>query len=459
MKNALLILCLMFGIAQAKAQIIITGMLGEPAEIAPFAGTQVKTDAPITGGYEYIQLRATEDIDFSITPYSLIAGSISGGSATANGWIAGGALTYKFNLTSGTVSKGEFFYVGNTQKVIAGPGSTAISSANWIRTKNTGAEAGDDGIGNASTAGFLAGAANTAGGIGVFVGTAITATTVPVDAIFFGANVGNAYVTSSGNGYLIPKNDIYDPAPNQPKFGMGTNTTLIAPKLEYDKNEFYKFGGVYNADTKTWTTGRTLTKLTLLKNSQLSDIESGTGVTTLPILLASFTGQKYNNGIVLNWKTASETNNAYFEILRSSDAKNFDKIGQISGAGKSNILLSYSFTDNSPLEGVNYYNLRQVDLDGETAIHNIISVNYGVAQKNFDAYITDNVLNVNLVADNAGPATLQLNDLSGKQLLNIKLNLQKGLNASSYSISSLRNGIYVASLSLAGNTSALKVVK
>src|SRR5690606_3894913 len=129
-----------------------------------------------------------------LTPYSVIAGSISGGQATANGWIAGGALTYKFNLTSGAVNKGDFFYVGNTQKVIAGAGSTNISSAKWIRTKNTGADPGDDAIGNASTAGFLAGAANTAGGIGVFKGTAVTATTVPIDAIFYGANVGNAFI-------------------------------------------------------------------------------------------------------------------------------------------------------------------------------------------------------------------------------------------------------------------------
>src|SRR5690606_33267923 len=102
---------------------VITGYSNDPGG----------TDYP----YEYIQLRATQDIDFSETPFTLVTSN----SATAStplgftslqGWATGDKRSYKFELTSGTVSKGEFFYVGGSGKTINGTSSTNIASANWI---------------------------------------------------------------------------------------------------------------------------------------------------------------------------------------------------------------------------------------------------------------------------------------------------------------------------------------
>ena len=86
---------------------------------------------------------------------------------------------------------------------------------------------------------------------------------------------------------------------------------------------------------------------------------------TLPINLSNFSVQKLNNTTALvQWKTSSEINSKYFDVERSNDAITFTFIGKVNAAGNSSREISYSFKDNQPLKGVNYYRLKQVDLDG-----------------------------------------------------------------------------------------------
>ena len=60
---------------------------------------------------------------------------------------------------------------------------------------------------------------------------------------------------------------------------------------------------------------------------------------------------------------------------RSSDAENFSEIGRVSAAGNSSLLKSYSYNDENPLRGMNYYRLKQVDSDGNVSIYGIRSIN------------------------------------------------------------------------------------
>lgn len=84
----------------------------------------------------------------------------------------------------------------------------------------------------------------------------------------------------------------------------------------------------------------------------------------LPVSLGRFTAKSVENGIQLDWTTYSEKNNFGFDILRSKDGKTFEKIGFVPGNGTSVRELNYRMVDSSPLEGSNYYQLKQVDLDG-----------------------------------------------------------------------------------------------
>jgi hypothetical protein len=101
-------------------------------------------------------------------------------------------------------------------------------------------------------------------------------------------------------------------------------------------------------------------------------------VGTLPVSLLYFHAAPLNaTQALLSWATASETDNAYFEIERSADALHWTQIAQIQGAGTSSEQHVYSTIDISPLTGANYYRLRQVDIDGGYTYSDIQEVTFG----------------------------------------------------------------------------------
>lgn len=102
----------------------------------------------------------------------------------------------------------------------------------------------------------------------------------------------------------------------------------------------------------------------------------GTTAVSLPVELLTFKGQTIGDYIHLSWETASELNNDRFEIERSQDGVHFAKIGTIEGHGTVNSIKNYGFSDGSPHVGLNYYRLNQVDYDGTSHLHPIISVRY-----------------------------------------------------------------------------------
>lgn len=86
---------------------------------------------------------------------------------------------------------------------------------------------------------------------------------------------------------------------------------------------------------------------------------------TIPVHFLYFNASKSGiSSSLLNWKTASEINAAYYVIERSEDAVNFHSIGRVEATGNSSSAVEYFFTDNNPVTGYNYYRLRQVDRDG-----------------------------------------------------------------------------------------------
>jgi hypothetical protein len=93
----------------------------------------------------------------------------------------------------------------------------------------------------------------------------------------------------------------------------------------------------------------------------------------LPVELISFDSKCNNESVILQWKTASEKNNANFIIERSFNAEDWTAIGDIAGAGNSNTIQSYQLEDHEPNSTFNYYRLKQIDYDGHYTYSNIIS--------------------------------------------------------------------------------------
>lgn len=99
----------------------------------------------------------------------------------------------------------------------------------------------------------------------------------------------------------------------------------------------------------------------------------------VPIELSSFVGSVIEDRVVLNWATASQTNNAGFRVLRSTDGETYEVVSElIAGAGTTDQLMDYMFEDTSlPAAGIVYYVLEQVDLDGTINRSNPIEVLLG----------------------------------------------------------------------------------
>ncbi|QPH39976.1 DUF5689 domain-containing protein [Pedobacter endophyticus] len=255
-----------------------------------FALPEIKPSALIITGYmtnpngsdvnyEYIQFKATRDIDFAVTPYSVVTCNNAGILAPPNtGWAFGDIRTYKFNIKSGTVKKGQFCYVG-ANKRIWGSASTDISNAVWIVSKQYSTVNGDD-FGTA-TGNLLANSGNVAG-VAVFEGLTVTGTSTPLDVIMYGGN-GAVYAAGPPEvGYRITNTDKYSTIQNRKVvafYGGGTNKSKFS--LPTPDGTFTLLGGVYDATTGIWSTGRNAKFIALSNSSPLSAIEQAEGFTTI----------------------------------------------------------------------------------------------------------------------------------------------------------------------------------
>ncbi len=95
---------------------------------------------------------------------------------------------------------------------------------------------------------------------------------------------------------------------------------------------------------------------------------------SLPIKLISFNATRQNNQAQLTFSTATEENNNFFAIERSGNGTDFRTIGKVNGAGTTTSIQNYTFSDETPLSGINYYRLKQVDFDGQFSYSPVVNV-------------------------------------------------------------------------------------
>jgi hypothetical protein len=277
---------------------IVTNAANDPGLlITEFMADPTGTDNSI----EWTELIATRSIDFSVTPFSVVFAN--NGTATANGWKAGGSVTYGFNINSGTVQKGDVVYVGGS---LMGPTGTKL------RVISTGSVAGDA-FGNAATGGILGNGTTSADAVAVFnvAASSITNTTVPVDAIFYGTALGNAIVSSGTAGYTLPVNDRYNGG------YLNSNSYFIASNPTSGKSFFatgtYNFQSGAYPTLRTWTTdANSFTN----SSSSLSLINSTTYLWSNSATTQDLSNVPAGNYTVTVTNLAGCTNSAIFTITQ-----------------------------------------------------------------------------------------------------------------------------------------------
>lgn len=184
-----------------------------------------------------------------------------------------------------------------------------------------------------------------------------------------------------------------------------------------------------------------------------------TDLVALPIQLTDFKAVSQGNSVKLNWATATEINNSHFELMRSSDGKDFKSIATVKGGGNTQTEQLYTHTDQNPLNGTSYYQLRQVDFDGASSLSKIVVVkSLNVKNElNIVAKPSQQVIELAFFADKAGVANVKILDLSGKKVLEKNVNVNQG-NQTVKLPFSLPKGLYIGNLQKDGILSNQKFV-
>ncbi len=176
---------------------------------------------------------------------------------------------------------------------------------------------------------------------------------------------------------------------------------------------------------------------------------------TLPIELLSFNAKYNGKDVDLNWETASEIDNDFFTVQRSSNGLNYEDLIKIDGApsGNSTTLLSYSTIDQHPLNGTSYYRLKQTDFDGTVSFSDPVAVHINLNFEELEIYPNPASTNVSVafVSYNTKALQIKMYDITGKLVKNDLYKPVVGGNIYSMEVKDLPKGIY--SISLIGEKS------
>lgn len=191
----------------------------------------------------------------------------------------------------------------------------------------------------------------------------------------------------------------------------------------------------------------------------LEGIQQPYSGTELPVELIGFEGWPSEGGrIALHWSTASETSNAFFMLQRSSTGKEFSPLTKIQGKGDASKTSTYSFTDEKPYQGSNYYRLIQTDLNGKSNISKTIKIDLPKTVQTADAVSVYpnpvvSYLMVNMKDAAAKGLEIRLTNETGKTL-----SVQKATSdQTTIAMSSNPKGVYL--LQVVSRTGVQKVFK
>ncbi|MFQ3580180.1 MAG: hypothetical protein SNJ71_08595, partial [Bacteroidales bacterium] len=147
---------------------------------------------------------------------------------------------------------------------------------------------------------------------------------------------------------------------------------LKRPVISTSASEWTTGGGTLNTENSP---GRTVAGGFARRNglTEFSEFAIAKSDIPLPIVLENFKAICADNKTTLTWTTISESNNDYFSVLKSTNAKQFEIIGTVKGHGNSNIPVTYLYSDPYQNNGDVFYKLLQHDFDGKISSSQVIS--------------------------------------------------------------------------------------
>lgn len=237
-----------------------------------------------------------------------------------------------------------------------------------------------------------------------------TQTVTQVLGFFPDAGSGNSYNVTDGvahnagcGGITASASSWYFPSGNQAAFGTGVGTTNtgasagnLGAKVYTSTSNIGQTGGTFNVD---FTASANITTTREGGNADgRATMGPGLGgkarytvtydvwqlrLDPQPVKLSSFSATQEGKTIGLKWTTDSETANDYFAVERSADAKEFGTLARVTGKNTTTNAQFYTYKDETPVLGINYYRLRQVDVGGKFEYSRIIALSFDESGKPF----------------------------------------------------------------------------
>jgi hypothetical protein len=165
----------------------------------------------------------------------------------------------------------------------------------------------------------------------------------------------------------------------------------------------------------------------------------------LPVEFISFSGVALQEKNQLSWSTATETNSQYFYIERSDDGVNFTSIGRKDGAGTTSQIHHYAFDDFSPMEGTNYYRLRQVDYNGAAMYSEVIALEFhrgNMTVTNVKPNPTNGEVNFDFNSPVESTIHIQITDVTGRMVKDQYVTVKPGTTLVNTAIEESGSGVY-----------------
>lgn len=187
----------------------------------------------------------------------------------------------------------------------------------------------------------------------------------------------------------------------------------------------------------------------------------GVSCLLLSVDLLSFYGEVGERDNYLFWNTASEKNTDYFELERSSNGKDFEKIGRIEAAENSLVLREYNFTDKNRLDGINYYRLKIVDMDAKYIYSDIVVLDKADKETSMDIIPNpaNSYIDISFQLNFASQSVIKIFDVKGSLVESIEIDADKGLNSHKVNLENYAKGVYSVVLNNNGTISTKRFIK
>ncbi|MDW7693103.1 T9SS type A sorting domain-containing protein [Flammeovirgaceae bacterium SG7u.111] len=201
---------------------------------------------------------------------------------------------------------------------------------------------------------------------------------------------GSVAVEVSQGEYWKLKHDINPTGTTSVEIGWNTNTGVS----EYDKLLLMQWDRDEDASNKHWDVIGTSpigsnSSGTIKSNSAVSFSTQyftlgASDLVILPVEFLSFEAVKNRKTALLKWETTQEFNNSHFVIEHSTDGRSFAEVGDVDALGGISEINRYRFTMENPVNGTNYFRLKQVDNDGKFDYSNVLSLEYEIEEEKGD---------------------------------------------------------------------------